>query len=252
MIKTFKRAHHKRVAQVLYALDGALLRECHCLFGGGTVIALYNDEYRESVDIDFLVSNLAGYRNLRQILNGPQGIAAIVRTDSTPLRQAREIRADQYGIRTVLLVAEQPIKFEIVLEGRIDLVTPGAQDVVCGIATLTPLDMIASKLLANSDRWGDDSVFSRDLIDLAMMAPTLGLFRQAVWKAEQAYGKSILQDLQKAIHRIQQRVGWLERCMHVLSIDLPSALLWQRIRSLKRLNQRVIGSQGNLPGSVDG
>lgn len=27
------------------------------------------------------------------------------------------------------------------------------------------------KLLANSDRWVDDSVFSRDLIDLAMNAP---------------------------------------------------------------------------------
>lgn len=229
---------------MLYALNGALLRECHCLFGGGTAIALYYDEYRESEDIDFLVSNLAGYRNLRQLLNSPQGIAAIVRSDSTPLRQAREIRADQYGIRTVLLVAEQSIKFEIVLEGRIDLLAPGAQDAICGIATLTPLDMVASKLLANSDRWGDDSVFSRDLIDLAMMTPTLGLFRQAVEKAEQAYGKSILQDLQKAIHRIQQRDGWLERCMHVLSIDLPSALLWQRIRSLKRLNKRVIGSAG--------
>lgn len=33
------------------------------------------------------------------------------------------------------------------------------------------------KLLANSDRWADDSVFSRDLIDLAMNAP-----RAMVWQ----------------------------------------------------------------------
>ena len=51
--------------------------------------------------------------------------------------------------------------------------------------------MATSKLLANSDRWMDDGVFSRDLIDLAMMAPALPLLRQAVAKAEQAYGTSI-------------------------------------------------------------
>ena len=39
--------------------------------------------------------------------------------------------------------------------------------------------MATSKLLANSDRGGDDGVFSRDLIDLAMMAPGLALLRQA-------------------------------------------------------------------------
>jgi len=35
------------------------------------------------------------------------------------LTQTRDVRADQYGIRTMLLEADQPIKFEIVLEGRI-------------------------------------------------------------------------------------------------------------------------------------
>jgi hypothetical protein len=44
---------------------------------------------------------------------------------------------------------------------------------VCGIATLTPLNMLTSKSLANSDRWNDDGVFNRDVIDLAMMNPSL-------------------------------------------------------------------------------
>ena len=35
--------------------------------------------------------------------------------------------------------------------------------------------MTASKLLANSDRWADDGVFSRDLIDLAMLQPEVAL-----------------------------------------------------------------------------
>lgn len=231
----FERPHHDRIAQVLHALNAPLLRESNCLFGGGTVIALRYGEYRESVDIDFLVSDIGSYRTLRQLLNGPAGIQAIVREGAPPLMQAREVRADQYGIRTMLLVADQPIKFEIVLEGRIELEPPAASDEVCGIATLTPLDMAASKLLANSDRWRDDGVFSRDLIDLAMMSPSLPLLRQAVEKAEGAYGQSIRQDLDKAINSMQERHGWLERCMQAMAMELPKALLWQKIRALRRV-----------------
>lgn len=112
----FERVHHQRIARVLDALDGKLLRESHCLFGGGTAIALRFGEYRESVDIDFLVSDIASYRNLRQLLTGPVGFAGLLRAGAEVFTQTRELRADQYGIRTSLLLAEQPIKFEIVLE----------------------------------------------------------------------------------------------------------------------------------------
>ena len=230
----FERPHHQRIAQVLRALDGPLLRENNCLFGGGTAIALRYGEYRESVDIYFLVSDVGSYRTLRQLLTGLNGIAAILRDDAEPLTQAREVRADQYGIRTMLRVADQPIKFEIVLEGRIELAAPASSDEVCGIATLTPQDMAASKLLANSDRWGDDGVFNRDLIDLAMMKPSLALLRHAVEKAEGAYGGAILHDLDKALDRLQNRHGWLERCMQAMAMNLPKALVWQRLRALRR------------------
>ena len=232
---TFNRPHHQRIAQVLRALNGPLLKDNNCLFGGGMAIALRHGEYRESVDIDFLVSSVGHYRALRQLLTGPAGIMAIVRAGAQPLLQTREMRADQYGIRTVLSVDGQGIKFEIILEGRIGLALPTDADHVCGIATLTPLDMAASKLLANSDRGGDDSVFSRDLIDLAMMAPTLPLLRLAVAKAETAYGPSILRDLEKAIDALQTRPGRLERCMQVMAMPLPKAVLWQKIRALKRV-----------------
>lgn len=231
----FKRPHHQRIAQVLGALNGSLLQANGCLFGGGTAIALRYGEFRASVDIDFMVSDVGGYRAMRQLLTNPQGIAGIVRDGATPLEQIREIRADQYGIRTQLQVGGQPIKLEIVLEGRIELASPGAGDELCGIATLTTLDMATSKLLANSDRWNDDGVFSRDLIDLALMSPTLPLLRQAVAKAEKAYGQSILNDLAKGINRLQTRPGWAERCMQVMAMDLPKAVLWQKIRALKRV-----------------
>jgi hypothetical protein len=231
----FERPHHRRIAQVLSALNGPLLREHACLFGGGTAMALRYGEYRESVDIDFLVSDVAGYRSLRQRLTGPEGVNAIVREGMAPLVQAREVRADQYGVRTLLRVDEQPIKFEVVLEGRIELAPPGRADEVCGVAALTPLDMATSKLLANSDRWADDGVFSRDLIDLAMMSPTLTLLRQAVTKAEQAYGPSVLTDLAKSMNRLRDRPGWLERCLQAMAMDMPRAVLWQRVRALMRV-----------------
>ena len=233
----FEREHHRRVASVLQALDARLLHAHQCLFGGGTALALRYGEYRESVDIDFLVSHREGYRALRQLLSGSAGVQAICRTDVDPapvFSQTREVRADQYGLRTMLRVADVEIKFEIVLEARITLAPPGEDDLLCGVATLTPLDAAASKLLANSDRWRDDAVLSRDLIDLAMMAPPQALLRQAIVKAQGAYGASIEADLRKAIQTLRERPHRLDRCMQAMRMTtVPKALLWKRIKALE-------------------
>jgi hypothetical protein len=230
----FDRPHHQRIARVLDSLDATVLREHQCLFGGGTVIALRYGEYRESVGIDFLVSEKQHYRELRNAMTGADGLRAILRPSVT-LEQTSELRADQYGIRTWLTVERQAIKLEIVLEGRIALEPPATTDVVCGISTLTPLDMATTKLLANSDRWMDDGVFSRDLIDLAMMNPRRQLLRAAATKAEAAYGPAVLRDLGRAIERMQARTGWLERCTAALQMTAPQAVIWQRIRALRRV-----------------
>jgi hypothetical protein len=225
----FERPHHQRIARVLSHLDAALLRQHQCLFGGGTAIALRHGEYRESVDIGFLVSDAAHYRALRHLLTGIDGLRPILKPGQPGFEQVGDIRADQYGIRTRLAVDGQPIKFEIVREARIALEPPGAHDQVCGVACLTPLDMAASKLLANSDRWRDDGVFGRDLIDLAMMQPALPLLRAAVVKAEDAYGASVLRDLARAIDGMQARKGWLAQCMQAMKMEQPAALVWQRL-----------------------
>jgi Nucleotidyl transferase AbiEii toxin, Type IV TA system len=230
----FERPHHRRIAAVLEALDADVLASNACLFGGGTAIALRHGEYRESVDIDFLVSRVEGYRQLRQRLTGPTGLHAITRPGHT-LSQTREVRADQYGIRTLLQVDGIDIKFEIVLEGRIDLEAPGPDDRQCGIATLTPLDMVASKLLANSDRWRDGAVHSRDLIDLAMMAPPKALMKQALAKAQGAYGDSVAADLASAVADLRARPHRLDPCMQAMAMTTVSkAALWARIRALVR------------------
>jgi hypothetical protein len=188
-------------------------------------------EYRESVDIDFLVSSATGYRELRQLAGA--GLGPLFKDSNLPFAQTREVRTDQYGIRSMLEVVGRDIKIEIVREGRIELDPPGPNDMVCGITTLPPLDMATSKLLANSDRWYDDGAFSRDLIDLAMMQPNKELLVRAVGKAQGAYGNAILQDLAKAVNRVEERNGWLERCMEATAINIPKAVLWKYIRRLK-------------------
>lgn len=210
-----------------------MLRAHACLFGGGTAIAMRFGEFRESLDIDFLVSSKSAYRDLRQLAGS--GLEALFKDRTHPFTPLRDVRTDQYGIRTMLQVVGREIKFEMIREARIDLDEPGPDDAVCGIATLSPLDMAASKLLANSDRWNDDGAFNRDLIDLAMINPDKALLSAAVAKAQGAYGQTILNDLEKAIDRVEQRTGWLERCMEAMAINLPKAVLWKHIRQLRKV-----------------
>lgn len=64
----FSRDHHNHIATVLESLNSELLRATGCYFGGGTAIALRFGEFRESVDIDFMVSSTSGYRELRELV----------------------------------------------------------------------------------------------------------------------------------------------------------------------------------------
>ena len=238
----FERPHHRRIAAVLEALDGDQLRALSCLFGGGTAIALRCGEYRESVDIDLLVADVQAYRDLRLMLAGRQDIAPLQRPGWPVIAAAREVRADQYGIRTVLLMDGTRIKFEIVRESRIALDTPGRKDVVCGVSTLSLPDLAASKLLANSDRWRDDSAFSRDAIDLAMLDLPPRRLRPAIDKATAAYGDAIVIDMRHALNRLRTDPAHLQRCMLAMRMIMPMAVLQQRLLALRRRLERALVS----------
>lgn len=230
----FKRDHHNRIAMVLQSLNSELLNETKCWFGGGTAIVLTHNEYRESSDIDFLVSDLSGYRKLRSLLK-TNDMNAITRKGMA-LITTRDIRTDQYGLRTMLRIGGFEIKFEIVFEGRIKLTPPPPYSGICGVPILTEIDMAAGKLLANSDRWSDDSVFNRDLIDLAMLDLSKVKMQEAIQKAESAYGDMVRRDLNKAIQNLSERKGRLNDCMTALKIyEIPKALLWNNIRMLGKL-----------------
>ena len=226
----FERPHHQRIEQALRALDAKLLLKHGCLFGGGTAIALAYGEHRESVDMDFICASVEGYREIRGLVNGA-GIAALM-TDAVAV--LREPRIDQYGIRCVLQVEAVPIKFEIIFEGRVPLAAPLPEDQICGVWALAKQDKVATKLMANSDRWADTSVMSRDIIDLAVLTEADGsLDATGVAKALHAYGPSVLVDVKKARAQLLDRKGRLRDCMKNLGMSMPEAALRRRIQAIR-------------------
>ncbi len=233
----FRRLHHQQVAEVLSMLDGPLLAEHNCWFGGGTAIVLANGEFRESVDIDFLVSDQRSYRALRQMVRD-HGLDALATRE---LDVGRAPSVDGYGIRTSVLVAGIAIKFEIIHEGRIDLDTPTPGDEICGLRILTRTDQVATKLLANDDRWADTSTFSRDVIDLAMMKPDTAALKAGARKAVDAYGKTVGESLDKAVTYLRDRPQRLDECIRALKIDAPRAAVWQSIRDLSARSAKIEG-----------
>ena len=227
-----KRAHHRRIEIVLRALDHELLINHQCYFGGGTAIALAFGEYRESVDIDFEVSSNAGYRELRSVVKSKGGIANLFNSDA-PIRPAGRLRVDQYGIRTFITPdGGPPIKFEIISEGRITLDSAGNEE-ICGTQSLSARDMVATKLLANSDRWADPTTHHRDIIDIAMMSPDNELLRTALEKAEPPY-QTVKADLEKAIERVRSDPTCLDKGIKAMKMDVPRAVLWKNISTVSR------------------
>jgi len=215
MQEMFRLNRHNAIHQVLCSFNSDLFQRADCFFGGGTAIVLNLDEYRESVDIDFLCASKSGYRMLRQAV-WEVGIKGLMNVDSE-VRSLREMRTDQYGIRTVLQIQDTPIKFEIVREGRIAL--RGAIDRRYGVPVLAREDMYTEKLLANTDRWADRAVLSRDIIDISMMISRWGAIPEAAWGcAKGAYGDTVADAYHKAVDFIRNP-NWLQECMEKMNID---------------------------------
>ena len=146
------------------------LADTCCYFGGGTRIVLASGEYRESADIDFLCADGPGYRRLRNTIS-QNSLGAILKE---PLSLAREVRAETAMVSGLFLDLDgEPVKFEIISEGRIVLDADPAAEMP--VPALDAVSCFAEKFLANTDRWADQSVLSRDVIDLAFMIKGWGI-----------------------------------------------------------------------------
>ena len=153
------------------------------------------DEYRESVDVDLLCANQDGYRELRNQISN-KSLGNLFDHEPTLLR---EVKADMYGIRTFVEIGAQPIKFEIIREGRIPLASTNIA--YLPVPCLDHPTCVAEKFLANTDRGEDKSTRSRDLIDLAFMAGSWpdDEISKGLELAEAAYGASVAKILKSTI-----------------------------------------------------
>jgi hypothetical protein len=213
--RAFARARHRRVVRALAAFDRKTLAAAGCYFGGGTRIVLELDEYRESADLDFLCAEPSRYRTLRSAVSD----ASLGPILAKPLRLARDVRADRYGIRTFLEVDGQPLKLEIILEARVPLV--GTRVDAIPVDCLDRASCFAEKFLANADRWNDESVASRDLVDLAFMManwPPAEVGR-GLATAVAAYGAAATTSLDRAIDKMRKDKRYARACLRTLLVD---------------------------------
>jgi hypothetical protein len=211
---TFKRPAHQQVLAILPSLDRAFLARTHCYFGGGTRIVLELGEYRESNAMDFLCSNQDGYRVLRETVTE----TSLGRIAASGLSLAREVRADQYGVRTFIEKNGIKLQFEIVREARIEI--EGEEIARIPVACLTRRHCFAEKFLANADRGLDASTLSRDIVDLAFMIEgwseedaTAGL-----GLAVTAYGNSVKRALAAVTRKVREDKVYRNRCVEGLAI----------------------------------
>jgi hypothetical protein len=163
---TFRLDHHNKILLILENLDSDVLKKGSAYFGGGTLLALDFGEYRWSKDVDFICPvSSSGYKHLRTAIF-EHGYKALFR-DLNRVQVGRGT-TDQYGIRMIIDVDGVPIKTEIIAEARFELDPPRYPE-WSPVACLSLNDCFTAKLLSNSDRYMDDSVEARDLIDLAVL-----------------------------------------------------------------------------------
>ena len=178
----FREPQHQAIAEILARLNPDFFWSTGATFGGGTLITLQHNEYRVSYDIDFIADETS-YSKVRQGLPLKNATPLFI----GPVEPDGDVSVDRYKV----LFALNRIKFEIVHEARISLEAPVEW---MGLPVLSPLDQIATKLLANSDRWNDQRAGGRDLIDLCVLIQALDCWEDGYAKAMSAINANPVAD----------------------------------------------------------
>jgi len=240
MKSKYELSRHRAIESVLSILNVDFIKAHGILFCGGTRLTLENNEYRESLDIDFVPKNLKLFSDLRQEFtkNGARNLFIDEKMNANEISPVNEFRIDRYGIRFIVKTLCCPVKFEIFSEDRLsfsDAVFTGAGEL--SIPATAMKDQFAAKFISNCDRVFDRSTFLKDFVDLSILMnryPELSNYAFRV--ASDIYGeKHIRASVSKGVQMMQGN-GWAE-CIERLNIRSSS------IASILNGSNSLINSQ---------
>ena len=211
----YKVEHHRLIESALKYFNADFFYANNIIFGGGTRIALELDEYRESIDIDFLCPNRASYKAIRSEVTN-KTLGAAVHTD---FEYPRDIRVDRDGIRTWVKVDDSMIKLEFISFDQYDL-DYEMDSSLFPIPFLSRESCFYTKLLANADR--ALSPPHKDIFDILAMYKEWGSIPEsAIVSAEAHYGDDIIEKLISALEDILCKPKVYEE--HAQSIKMKRA-----------------------------
>ncbi|MCG9727478.1 nucleotidyl transferase AbiEii/AbiGii toxin family protein [Vibrio brasiliensis] len=190
----YKLAHHKIIESALDNFNAEFFQANNIIFGGGTRIALELDEYRESIDIDFLCPDRDSYRAVRDETTN----VSLGNLVKKPFEYPREILFDRYAVRPWIKYKSTPIKLEFV---SFDNYAIGfdLDPELFPVPFLDRPSCFYTKLLANADRKLVEPY--KDIFDLLAMRSAWGQIpEKTIQAAEKHY--QVVPSLIKALEDI--------------------------------------------------
>lgn len=114
------------------------------------------------------------------------------------------------------------MKLEIIADYNLEI---GKPEIYNDLPCLNSIDRVAAKLMANADRWADNTKFSRDLIDLAIIANARkSLPKKALEKSKLVYPDAGT-SLKAALVAFQSFPERREKCYETLQISQPELII---------------------------
>jgi hypothetical protein len=194
----FSIEHHQVIESALNNFNADFFCKNNILFGGGTRIALELNEFRTSVDIDFLCPNKESYRAVRgEVTNASLG-GLVLQQFEYP----RDIVFSRDAVRTFIVVDGHKIKLEFVCFDNYDLTA--VIDDQFPVPYIDRASCFYTKLLANVDRCLVHPY--KDVFDILAMCDSWGEIPEIAFeKAEGHYGIAVKRELIRSIDDLLSR-----------------------------------------------
>ena len=208
----FRRPRHAAIMGVLRRMDAAFLLENRCFLSGGTAAAMELGEYRRAEGMRFLTEG--GFSAIRcGVAHNSFGPVFREQPDL-----AREVRPDQFGVRSFVNTDDGPIKLEILWTHAPPGV--GAPRTGWPVPLVGRRALVTGLVLALFDLGSPKRAYFRNLVDLAFTSASWGndVLADAMATCEQAFGERISEGLATALRlALDHADAWAE-CMRDMSV----------------------------------